>query len=76
MKNSNKKATIYDIAKLANVSATTVSRALNHSGYVSQEKLDEILKIAKELNYAPIKWQECLKVREQTRSCCLYRICL
>ncbi|MGI5918888.1 MAG: LacI family DNA-binding transcriptional regulator [Christensenellales bacterium] len=61
MKNSNKNATIYDIAKLANVSATTVSRALNHSGYVSQEKLDEILKIAKELNYAPNQVARMLK---------------
>lgn len=61
MKNTDKQATIYDIAKKANVSATTVSRALNNSGYVAQEKLDEILKIAKEINYSPNQVARMLK---------------
>lgn len=61
MNGRDKQATIYDIAKRANVSATTVSRALNNSGYVAREKLDEILKIAKELNYSPNQVARMLK---------------
>jgi LacI family transcriptional regulator len=61
MRNAEKQTTIYDIAKKANVSATTVSRALNSTGYVAQEKLDEILKIAKELNYSPNQVARMLK---------------
>lgn len=53
MENKEKQTTIYDIAKVANVSATTVSRALNNKGYVAQQKKDEILRICKEINYFP-----------------------
>lgn len=49
-----KQATIYDIAKLANTSATTVSRVLSNSDYpVSIELSKRIKKAAKELNYVP-----------------------
>lgn len=49
-----KKITIYDIAAIADVSATTVSRVLNNSSYpVRQELREKIWNIAKELGYTP-----------------------
>lgn len=45
--------TIKDIAKLANVSHTTVSRALNNSSLINEETKKKIKEIAKELNYVP-----------------------
>lgn len=45
--------TIKDIAKLANVSHTTVSRALNNSPYINSETKARIKALAKELNYVP-----------------------
>ena len=43
--------TIKDIAKQANVSIATVSRVINQLGGYSQEVEENVLKIAKELNY-------------------------
>jgi len=48
-----KKTTIKDIAKIANVSHTTVSRALNNQSRIRNETKEKILSIAKELNYRP-----------------------
>jgi len=45
--------TIKDIAKIANVSHTTVSRALNDSPFINLETKAKIKAIAKELNYVP-----------------------
>ncbi|MGE6630041.1 LacI family DNA-binding transcriptional regulator [Bacillus sp. NPDC077027] len=45
--------TIKDIAKLANVSHTTVSRALNNSPFIKENTKQKILSIAKQLNYSP-----------------------
>ncbi|MCD2256059.1 LacI family DNA-binding transcriptional regulator [Lactobacillus sp. CC-MHH1034] len=45
--------TIKTIAKLANVSNTTVSRALNNSPRITPETKTKILKIANELGYEP-----------------------
>ncbi|MFD3157605.1 LacI family DNA-binding transcriptional regulator [Haloimpatiens sp. FM7330] len=45
--------TIYDIAKKADVSRSTVSRVLNDSGYVKEETREKIIKVMKELNYTP-----------------------
>ncbi|WP_297422257.1 LacI family DNA-binding transcriptional regulator [Clostridium sp.] len=45
--------TIKDIAKIANVSHTTVSRALNNSPYINEETKVKIKALAKELNYVP-----------------------
>lgn len=45
--------TIKDIAKIANVSHTTVSRALNDSPFINVETKSKIMAIAKELNYVP-----------------------
>lgn len=48
-----KKTTIKDIARMANVSHTTVSRALNDKSRIKNETKEKILSIAKELNYRP-----------------------
>ncbi len=45
------KATSFDIAYLAGVSQSTVSRALRDSPAVNQETKDKIFAIAKQLNY-------------------------
>lgn len=52
--------TINDIAKIANVSASTVSRVLNGKGRISEAKKKEILKIANELNYVPNYHAKCM----------------
>lgn len=46
-------ATIFDVAKKAGVSKSTVSRVINSNGYVSKESKKKILKAASELNYSP-----------------------
>lgn len=46
-------ATIKDIAKALNVSISTVSRALRDTYDVSQKTRDDVLRVAKELNYKP-----------------------
>ena len=47
------KITIKDIARIANVSHTTVSRALNAKSRIRNETKERILSIASELNYQP-----------------------
>jgi len=49
----DKKTTIKDVARKANVSHTTVSRALNNKSRIKSETKEKILSIAKELNYRP-----------------------
>lgn len=49
-------AGIRDVAKRANVAASTVSRALNNSGYVSQSAREKIKKAIEELDYVPDSW--------------------
>jgi len=46
-------ATIKEIAKRANVSVATVSKALNGKGGASPETIEMILSIAREMNYRP-----------------------
>lgn len=46
-------ATIKDIARVAKVSHTTVSRALNNSPFIKEDTKEKILRIAKELDYVP-----------------------
>lgn len=48
-----KKITRKDIVQKAGTSVSVVSRALNRSGYVKEEKRQKILQIARELNYIP-----------------------
>lgn len=50
---AGKKATIYDLAKLADVSPGTVSRVLNNRDKVRPETRERILRAAKELNLKP-----------------------
>ncbi|MCP3028000.1 LacI family DNA-binding transcriptional regulator [Halobacillus sp. A5] len=45
--------TINDIAKMANVSRTTVSRVLNNNGYVSEDVRKRIMQIVEETGYIP-----------------------
>lgn len=49
------KITLQEIADIAHVSKSTVSRALNNSGYVSEEVRSKILKIAEENAYNGLK---------------------
>lgn len=42
-----------DVAKLAGVSATTVSRVINNYGSLSQKTIDKVQAAMKELNYQP-----------------------
>ncbi|MDR3191231.1 MAG: LacI family transcriptional regulator [Lactobacillaceae bacterium] len=53
MANEKNAATIITIAKIANVSHTTVSRALNGSELVKPETRKKIIDIAHELGYVP-----------------------
>ncbi len=46
-----KRTTIYDIAEKLNITASSVSRALNDSNYVNENTKKLILKTAAELNY-------------------------
>ena len=46
-------AKIKDVAKLANVSPSTVSLVLNNKGYVSEATRAKVQAAVKELNYVP-----------------------
>ncbi|WP_235334122.1 LacI family DNA-binding transcriptional regulator [Pelosinus fermentans] len=52
-KESDSLATIFDIAKLAKTSKSTVSRVISDHGYVSAETRSRILDAINELNYIP-----------------------
>lgn len=47
--------TIYDIARVANVSKSTVSRVLNKQTNISDDARERVLKAIEELNYQPNK---------------------
>jgi LacI family transcriptional regulator len=47
------KPTIYDIARIAGVSAATVSKVLNNRGRISDKTKQKVLKIVDELHYRP-----------------------
>lgn len=49
----NSKTTIHDIAKKLNITASTVSRALNNKPRISENTRKAVLKAAKQLNYQP-----------------------
>ncbi len=46
-------ATIYEIAKLLHTSPATVSRALSGTGYVRRELREQVIQLAKEMDYQP-----------------------
>jgi LacI family transcriptional regulator len=45
--------TIRDVARLANVSVGTVSKALNHNGVLRQETRDRVIALAREIGFRP-----------------------
>ncbi|WP_411843729.1 LacI family DNA-binding transcriptional regulator [Salinicoccus sp. HZC-1] len=47
------KPKIQDVAKVAGVSSTTVSRVLNNRGYISQKTKDKVFAAMEEINYVP-----------------------
>jgi LacI family transcriptional regulator len=59
-KMEGKRITIKEISKLANVSPTTVTKALTGKSKVSEEKRADIIKIARELGYKPNKYARAL----------------
>lgn len=59
-------ATIYDIAKRANVSAMTVSRVINNSGRISAGTREKVKRIMEELNYVPNSTARSL-VKQETK---------
>jgi DNA-binding LacI/PurR family transcriptional regulator len=61
-----------DVAKLANVSITVVSRVINNSGYVSDAKREAVLQAAEELKYRPNPVAASLK-KGRTRQILFYR---
>lgn len=46
------KPTMRDVAKKANVSLATVSRALSGKGYIKEDTMDLVIKACRELGYA------------------------
>jgi len=50
---ARREPTLADVAQVAGVSLTTVSRVLNNRGYLSQETKDRVAKAIAELNYRP-----------------------
>lgn len=59
-------ANMKDIAQIAGVSVTTVSKVLNGLGGISQETTEQILSIAKDLNYRPNLYARNLKTRRSS----------
>ncbi|MBY6037949.1 LacI family transcriptional regulator [Fictibacillus nanhaiensis] len=64
-------ATIQDVAKLAGLSRTTVSRVINQHPYVTEEKKRLVSKAMEELNYVPNSSARRLR-RQQTETIAVY----
>ncbi|MCM3717471.1 LacI family DNA-binding transcriptional regulator [Fictibacillus phosphorivorans] len=64
-------ATIQDVAKLAGLSRTTVSRVINNHPYVTEEKKRLVSKAMQELNYVPNSSARRLR-RQQTETIAVY----
>ncbi len=60
-------ATIKDIARLASVSHTTVSRALNGSLLISDETKNRIIDLSKQLGYTPNHFAKSLVMKKSFR---------
>ena len=61
---SKEMITIRDVAKLAGVSVTSASYALNDTGTISDETRKRVLKAAEDLNYHPNAFARHLKTRK------------
>ncbi len=59
--------TIYDISRMLNISASTVSRALNNSPQVRKELRKKIMQTAQEMGYRPNKFAANLR-QKRTRT--------
>jgi LacI family transcriptional regulator, repressor for deo operon, udp, cdd, tsx, nupC, and nupG len=70
-KEENLMATIQDVAKMAGLSRTTVSRVINQHPYVTEEKKRLVSKAMKELNYVPNSSARRLR-RQQTETIAVY----
>ena len=57
----SKKTTIYDIAKKLNITAATVSRALNNNPKISETTRELVLKTATKMNYEQNRLAQALK---------------
>lgn len=57
-------ATMKDIARIAQVSTSTVSHVINNTGYVSEAMRTKIMKVVNELNYTPSALARSLKVKQ------------
>ena len=57
----SKKTTIYDIAKKLNITAATVSRALNNNPKISETTRELVLKTAAKMNYEQNRLAQALK---------------
>lgn len=66
---SSKSATIYDIAKAANVSSGTISRFINGVGVPRAATKERIEKAIAEYNYVPNKTAQALKSRRSNVLC-------
>lgn len=63
-KNRGDCPTIYDIAKAAGVSPGTVSRTLNHVGYIKDETRCRIEKVVSEMKFTPNRAARTLKTKK------------
>ena len=70
----NKMITIREVAKLAGVSASTVSRVINGTAKVDSDKKERILRIIRKQVLFPMKQQELFFANLQKPSDLLYRL--
>lgn len=61
LRNPSTKVTILDVARLAGVSKSTASKALNNQNYVSEATRQRVLDAAQKLNFSPNKVAQSLK---------------
>ena len=61
-------ATLKDVAKLANVDVSTVSRALNNTSYVHPETKERVYAAARELGYRPPRSCRASRRRRKSRA--------
>jgi DNA-binding LacI/PurR family transcriptional regulator len=60
-----------DVAKMAGVSQSTVSRVLNDNGYVAHHVRDRVQKAISELNYVPNRLARSLRMQECKQIVCI-----